>query len=141
VLRPLTRVGAVSLITLSLAGCDVWEKASITISYVSVAGSEEYRLNSGTRKRTEEVFRQISERNGYKCHAHVKRVEEISCRGPRDLHLVFQPTLNKPQFVAEFSWVDLSGRTHAEFMGHVEKFRSQLSSALGEDNVRLEAGR
>jgi hypothetical protein len=122
-----------------LAGCgNLWEQASVTISYGPTPESQEYRLVGDERKRVEAAFRQFSERNGYKCRPHIKRVEEITCRGPRDLHLVFQPSPNKPQFVAKFSWADISGRTHEEFMNHVTRFEKELSSAIGEDNVRLE---
>jgi hypothetical protein len=63
-------------------------------------------------------------------------VEEIKCRGPKDLHLVFQPAMNKAEFVAEFTWVDSSDRTHREFMRHVAQFKSDLGAAVGDNNVR-----
>lgn len=107
------------------------------VVYGQESGAEEWRLDASTRKRVLEAFNAFAERNGYKCRTHPKRVEEIKCRGPKDLHLEFQPELNKAEFVAEFTWVDSSGRTHQEFMRHVSQFQSELSAAVGETNVSL----
>jgi hypothetical protein len=110
----------------------------VHVVYGSDSGQEEWRLDASNRKRVEEAFKSFSERNGYKCRPHAKRVEEIKCRGPRDLHLLFQPVMNKAEFVAEFTWVDTSDRTHEEFMRHVSQFKSELGAAVGETNVRVE---
>jgi hypothetical protein len=125
------------LLTVMLQGCGAWEHASVRVVYGAESAPEEWRLNASTRKRVEDAFKTFSERNGYKCRPHAKRVEEIKCRGPKDLYLFFQPTMNKPEFVAEFTWVDSSDRTHQEFMRHVSQFKSDLSAAVGETNVRL----
>lgn len=125
------------LLVLTMHGCGTWEHASVRVVYGPESGAQEWRLNASSRKRVEDAFTAFSERNGYKCRPQLKRVEVIKCRGPNDLHLIFQPAMNKAEFVAEFSWVDVSGRTHQEFMRHVSKFRSELSAAVGESNVRL----
>lgn len=126
------------LLALTLQGCGAWEHASVHVVYGAESGPEEWRLDASTRKRVEEAFKAFSERNGYQCRPHAKRIEEIKCRGPRDLHLLFQPTLNKAEFVAKFTWVDTSDRTHAEFMRHVTQFKSELGAVVGQDNVKVE---
>jgi hypothetical protein len=136
----LTKFGSIASVLLLAAtthGCGTWEHASVRVVYGPESGPEEWRLDASNRKRVEDAFKAFSERNGYKCRPHIKRVEEIKCRGPKDLHLVFQPAVNKAEFVAEFTWVDSSDRTHQEFMDHVSKFKSELSAAVGDANVRL----
>lgn len=128
---------AALLLALMLHGCGAWEHASVHVVYGAESAQDEWRLDASNRKRVEDAFKSFSERNGYQCRAHVKRVEEIKCRGPKDLHLVFQPTMNKAEFVAEFTWVDSSDRTHQEFMRHVAQFKSDLGAAVGENNVRI----
>lgn len=130
-------IASAVLLALALHGCGTWEHASVHVVYGPDSGPEEWRLEASSRKRVEDAFKAFSERNGYKCRAHVKRVEEIMCRGPRDLHLTFQPTMNKAEFVAEFTWVDTSDRTREEFMRHVTQFKSDLGAAVGKTNVRL----
>jgi hypothetical protein len=130
-------IAAALLLALTLQGCGTWEHASVHVVYGQQSGPDEWRLDASNRKRVEEAFKAFSERNGYKCRPHIKRVEEIKCRGPKDLHLVFQPTMNKAEFVAKFTWVDTSDRTHREFMRHVSQFRAELGAAVGESNVRL----
>jgi hypothetical protein len=125
------------LLALTLHGCGSWEHASVHVVYGAESAQDEWRLDASNRKRVEDAFKSFSERNGYQCRAHVKRVEEIKCRGPKDLHLVFQPAMNKAEFVAEFTWVDTSDRTHQEFMRHVAQFKSDLGAAVGENNVRI----
>jgi len=135
-----SRLGSIASIVLlaaTLHGCGRWEHASVRVVYGQGSGPEEWRIDASTRKRVEEAFNTFSQRNGYKCRTHPKRVEEIKCRGPQDLHLEFQPELNKAEFVAEFTWVDSSGRTHQEFMRHVSQFKTELGAAVGETNVRL----
>jgi len=133
----LTNLIAALLLILTLHGCGSWEHASVHVVYGAESAAEEWRLEASTRKRVEDAFKAFSERNGYKCRPHPKRVEEIKCRGPKDLHLVFQPSMNKAEFVAEFTWVDTSDRTHQEFMRHVALFERELSAAVGAPNVRL----
>jgi hypothetical protein len=136
-LPQLGSVASIILLAATRHGCGRWEHASVRVVYGQEFGSDEWRLDASTRKRVEDAFTAFSERNGYKCRPHVKRVEEIKCRGPRDLHLNFQPSMNKAEFVAKFTWVDTSDRTHEEFMRHVSQFKSELGAAVGETNVRL----
>lgn len=134
-LRPIT---SALLLALTMHGCGAWEHASVSVAYGSESGPGQWRLDASNRKRVEDAFNAFAERNGYKCRPQLKRVEVIKCRGPKDLHLVFQPAMNKAGFVAEFSWVDVSGRTREEFMGYVSQFKTELSAAVGEANVRFE---
>lgn len=125
------------ILAATMQSCGSWEHASVRVVYGVDSGPAQWRLEASSRKRVEDAFKAFAERNGYKCRPHVKRVEEIQCRGPKDLHLVFQPAMNKAEFVAKFTWVDTSDRTHREFMRHVAQFKSELSAAVGDTNVRL----
>lgn len=136
-LPKLEAIASVAMLALTMHGCGTWEHASVHVVYGAESAPQEWRIEASTRKRVEDTFKAFSERNGYKCRSHPKRVEEIKCRGPKDLHLVFQPAMNKAEFVAKFTWVDSSDRTHEEFMRHVSRFKSELGAAVGEANVRL----
>ena len=130
-------IAATLLLTLTMHGCGVWEHASVHVVYGADSGWDEWQLAAASRKRVEDAFNAFSQRHGYKCRSHPKRVEEIKCRGPKDLHLLFQPSLNEAEFVAEFTWVDSSDRTHQEFIRHVAEFKSELGAAVGESNIKL----
>lgn len=123
---------------LLLYGCGSWEHASVSVAYGTASESEQWRLNAASRKRVENAFAAFSQRHGYNCRPHIKRVEEIKCRGPKNLHLMFQPAMGKPEFVAEFTWVDSADRTHEEFMRHVSTFKAELAAVVGESNVKFE---
>jgi len=134
-MRPLIPVMSALLL---LHGCGAWEHASVSVTYGSASESEEWRLNAASRKRVEDAFEAFSQRHGYNCRPHIKRVEEIKCRGPKGLHLMFQPAMDKPQFVAGFTWVNSADRSHEEFMRHVSTFKTELAAVVGESNVRFE---
>lgn len=127
---------AVLLLAATFQGCGAWEHASVHVVYGQHSGPDEWRLDALNRKRVEDAFKAFSEGNGYECRPHIKRVEEIKCRGPKGLHLMFQPTMNKAEFVAKFTWVDTADRTHQEFMRHVAQFKNDLGAVVGETNVR-----
>lgn len=137
-LRKVRSIASGLLLALTMHGCGTWEHASVFVVYSSESAPEEWRWEGASRKRVQDAFNAFSERNGYKCRPGLKRVEEIKCRGPKGLHLVFQPSLNKAEFVAKFTWVDSSDRTHEEFMSHVATFKSELSAAVGKTNIKFE---
>jgi hypothetical protein len=138
--RTLWLLLAATLVATLLAGCGFWEHAEVTIAYAAASRANEKRLDTLGPKTVENAFSVFSKANGYACRSHIKRVRELRCSGPRQLHLVFAPSLNKPAFVAEFSWANLSGRTHAEFISHVARFKDEMGSMIGEQNVRVEPG-
>jgi hypothetical protein len=132
-------VVATLILTLCCGGCsDIWEQATVEISYASPLEADKYVLQSFNRMRVEEVFRRFTKQHGYTCKAHIKRVEEIRCRGPRDLYLVFRPAPNKPEYIARFSWADVGHRTHAEFTSHVLRFEREFVSVVGAPQVRIQ---
>lgn len=131
-----------AIVGVVLSGCgNAFENAKVTVSYASGSETEELSLVRREEKQhIEEAFQRFSKNHGYKCHSNIKRVEQITCRGPDGLHLTFQPSLNRPEFVAHFSWANVAGRTHDEFLSHVATFQTELSSEVGKDRVRLEEG-
>ena len=98
------------------------------------------KLTKSQRKELCQWIDEGPEKSGYECGHGFKHSDSLTCRGPKDLHLVFQPTLNKPEFVASFSWADISGRSHEEFVRLVSEFQSQMSAAVGESNVKIKVG-
>lgn len=130
--RPESAVPLVSAASLAilLSGCGAWENATVTIAYSPDTKQEAWRSGKSPRQQVEAAFREFSLQHGYKCRPHIKRVEEITCRGPQDLYLTFQPTTNKPEFVARFSWVDSPERTHEAFLRQVAAFRRQVHAEV-----------
>jgi hypothetical protein len=90
-------------------------------------------LEPTPRQRVLRAFKTYTEANGYKCQEHIKRMEEITCRGPKDMHVTFEPELNEPVFVARFNWVRTGDRTHEEFERHVAAF----ARAIRVEGVRV----
>jgi len=126
--------------TFAVTSCAQSDYATINISYPNQApgaGDQWPRADSSLRQKISKSFGQVAEANGYKCRAHVKRVEEITCRGPKDMHVTFKPTLNSPEFVATFNWIELGDRTPDEFKGHIEKFSAAMTNAVNDKTVRL----
>lgn len=126
--------------TFAIASCAQGDYATVSISYPAQepSASDQWpRPDISLRQRVSKSFWKVAEANGYKCRAHVKRVEEITCRGPKDMHVTFKPTLNRPEFVATFNWIELGDRTHDEFTSYVEKFSASMMSTVNDKTVRL----
>jgi hypothetical protein len=123
-----------------LTSCAKGDYATITISYPAQAqsSSDQWRWpDVPLRQRISKSFWKVAQSNGYKCRAHVKRVEEITCRGPKDMYVTFEPSLNKPEFVAKFNWIEFDGRTADEFKRHISRFSSSLTTTIDDKNVDL----
>lgn len=137
----MTKTTAITLVAcLALVSCAKGEYATITMSYPAQTEDASDRGPWPTlplRQRISKAFWEVAEKNGYECRAHVKRVEEITCRGPQDLHVTFKPSLNQPEFVAKFNWVDIDGRTPEEFERHISQFASSMTTAVADENLRL----
>jgi hypothetical protein len=132
-LQCLVTATAVALMT----ACGSYDRASVTIAYGQVSQADEWRLTMLERQRIEDAFKKFSETNGYKCMPNIKRVEEVTCHGPKNINLTFQPSLNKSEFVAKFSWVDSAVRTHHEFADLVSAFGRSIGAVVGESNVTV----
>jgi hypothetical protein len=133
------RLLATAAAALCLTGCGTTEHTSVTVAYLSDSGPNSavrnWHFSGPSKKQVETAFQSFSEKYGYRCRAHRKRVDEITCRGPKDLHLTFMPSLNRAEFVADFSWLDSSNRSHKEFVHHVADFKKTLAAAVGSENV------
>lgn len=126
----------------AIVSCAKGEYATITLAYPAPAPEPESNDPSLWPKTPlsqtiSKSFWRVAETNGYKCRAHVKRVEEVTCRGPKDMYITFQPSLNKPEFVAKFNWVDFDGRTPDEFKRHVSAFAASITTAVNDKNLKL----
>lgn len=123
-----------------VASCAKGEYATLTLSYPAPAQNPSDDSKWPTTPMPQKIsksFWAVAEANGYKCRAHVKRVEEITCRGPRDMYVTFKPALNKPEFVAKFNWLDFDGRTPEEFKRHVQAFSASISAAVDDESLQL----
>jgi hypothetical protein len=130
---------AVALLAFTLSACSYWEHASVTIKYVAAPPSDGWSLPSSGQYGVKDAFKQLSDSNGYKCRTNFKHPDGLLCRGPKDLHLSFRPALNKAEFVADFSWVNTSDRTHDEFARLVASFATQMAAIVGDQHVQLES--
>jgi hypothetical protein len=128
---------AAAALAVTMSACGYWENASVTISYEVTVRAEAWHFPKAKRENVEAAFKVFSEQNGYQCRPNIKHAEELTCHGPKDLYLAFRPALNKPEFIATFSWVDSSDRTHAEFVHLVAQFRAQMSTVVGDQNVQV----
>jgi hypothetical protein len=120
-----------------LCGCMGGDYATVTISYRLEGQAFRWSLDPPTRQKIVIAFKHYTEAHDYKCRPHAKRVEEVTCRGPKGLHMTFMPELNKPAFVAKFNWLISEDRTHDEFHEHVSSFANDIAHAVEEADVRL----
>jgi hypothetical protein len=121
----------------ALGGCARGDYTTVRITYPPDVQGDQWPSKVSSRQRIFQSFWKVAEANGYKCRRHPKRVEEITCRGPRDMHITFRPTLNKPEFVATFNWLELGDRKPEEFERHIASFTSSLTRTANDSNVRL----
>lgn len=89
------------------------------------------------RVRIENALKTFAEANGYKCRPGFKDAEVTTCRGPQNLHLKYEPALNKSEFLMTFSWLNSGKRNHDEFLNNVSKFTDYMKTVVGEKNVRI----
>lgn len=111
-----------------MQACGTRANASVTVTYTPIVQPEAWQFGMLPRASIQKAFEQFSAANGYRCFPHPRRVEEITCRGPDDLHLKFLPTINRPEFVATFTWVRSRGHTHEEFMEQILALKKQMES-------------
>jgi hypothetical protein len=118
----------------ALGSCAENDRASVTIEYREPSGIPS--LEPPTRQRIIAAFKAYASAKGYQCRPHPKRLEELTCRGPRDMHITFKPDLNRRSFVAQFNWLEVHGRTREEFQRHVGDFSSSMARAVKDADVR-----
>jgi len=126
--------------TFGITSCAQGDYAKISVTYPAQApsaGDQWPRSDISLRQRVCKAFSEAAETNGYKCRAHVKRVEESTCSGPKGMYVTFKPTLNRPEFVATFNWLEVGDRTSGEFRSHIEKFSASMMSSVNDSTVRL----
>lgn len=128
---------AVWAVMSALGACTGGDYATVRISYPAKAQVNSWQIGPSSRQRIIHSFWKVAEANGYKCRAHAKRVEEITCRGPKDMHITFKPALSGPEFVATFNWLELGDRTPDEFKRHVSGFTASMTRAVNDGNVRV----
>ncbi len=113
------------LVILSLAGCDPVDRASVLVAPHRAPADALFPAadrDPGVRG----VFEQHTRSRDYRCHAAVKQVGRQVCRGPKDLHMTFEPRLNGAGYVARFTWVRSEDRTAEEFRELVQAFGQAL---------------
>jgi hypothetical protein len=123
------------LLIATLGACAKGDYATVTIGYQSRSQSSEWNLEPSAKQRVGAAFKRTAEAQGYKCNERGKRLDEITCAGPKRMNVVFQPELNRPEFTAHFNWVEWHGRTREEFDGHIRKFAAAMTSAVPEARV------
>jgi hypothetical protein len=130
-------IGA-AIVTAALVGCAKGDFATVTIVYRSSAPQLDVpSLEMPARQRIVSAFTAFTSTHGYKCQPSLKRPEEITCRGPRNMNVTFAPELNRHTFVAHFNWLEIGSRSRSEFERHAAEFVSALKSALPDADVQI----
>jgi hypothetical protein len=118
------------------SACAEQDRASISIDYEMHSSADQWSLQPPARQRIVKAFNTIAASKGYQCHTHAKRIEEVTCKGPKSMNVTFAPALNKAEFVVRFNWVAWHGRTHEEFATHVSNFTGSLRQVLPDVEIR-----
>jgi hypothetical protein len=141
-LTRLTSALAPSLLAALLVGCAQRDSVTVTLEYQRHAQRGVLTLEPSQKERVNAAFKRVAEEKDYKCRPHVKRVEEITCEGPRKMNIRFQPDLSRPRYSATFTWLEVDDRTRAEFDGHVAGFVQSMRLAIADPDVAISvAGR
>lgn len=138
--RLIARPLAIALL-IALGACARGDYATMTIQYQPRSQTGEWTVTPTTRERILGAFRDTAKAQGYKCNERSKRVEDITCSGPKRMNVLFEPELNRREYTVHFNWVEWHGRTREEFEGHVQKFAAAMTAAVPEAKVRVENGR
>jgi hypothetical protein len=125
----------------ALAACAQGNYATMTIQYQARPQTGEWTVTPTARERILGAFRDIAKAQGYKCNERSKRVEDITCSGPKRMNVLFEPELNRREYKVHFNWVEWHGRTREEFDGHVQQFAAAMTAAVPDAKVRVENGR
>jgi hypothetical protein len=121
----------------ALHACARGDYATVRIAYPADVPTDLWQTKVSSRQKIFQSFWKVADANGYKCRRHPKRVEEISCRGPKDMHITFKPALNKLEFVATFNWLEIGDRSPEEFQRHIASFVTSLTRTADASNVHL----
>lgn len=127
---------SVYLAALLLSACGAVERATVVVVPTSTS-ADAFFLISARKPGVEGAFEGFVKGNGYRCHSTFKNREKRICRGPKDLHMTFQPRAAGTGYVAGFSWVISRERSAAEFRQQVNAFADALRSADATTEVRL----
>jgi hypothetical protein len=120
-----------------LIGCGgAVERASVIVIPTSTS-ADAFFVISAHKPGVEATFDGFVKGNCYRCHSTFKNKEKRVCRGPKDLHMTFQPRAAGTGYVAGFSWVLSEERSAAEFRREVNSFADALRSADALTEVRL----
>jgi hypothetical protein len=138
--RLIARLLAIALFG-ALGACARGDYATMTIQYQARSQAGEWTVTPTARERILGAFRDTAKAQGYKCNERSKRVEDITCSGPKRMNVLFEPELNRREYKVHFNWVEWHGRTQQEFDSHVQKFAAAMTAAVPDATVRLESGR
>jgi hypothetical protein len=116
----------IPLTLLALAACYSADRATVVVVPHVTSVSDTFAAPPSGASSTLKTFESFARANGYTCHTTFKDRRKNVCRGPRDLHLTFQPRLGEAGYVAGFSWVRTQGRSTEEFHRLVQTFASSL---------------
>jgi hypothetical protein len=119
-----------------LSACGAVERASVVVVPTSTS-ADAFFVISAHKPGVQATFDGFVKDNGYRCHSTFKNKEKRICRGPKDLHMTFQPRAAGTGYVAGFSWVISEERSAAEFRQQVNAFADALRSTDASTEVRL----
>jgi hypothetical protein len=134
--RQLAPALVLPMVTVLFAGCTRGDFATVTIEYHRPAPGA-LTLEPPEKQRVTAAFTRVAKEMSYQCRPHVKRIEEVRCRGPKKMNITFQPELNRPLYVAKFNWLESDYRTRAEFDRHVAGFVQSLRLAIADPDIKI----
>lgn len=125
---------ASSLLVL-LSSCTKDDFATVTIEYPRSARQGQLSLERSHKQRVSEAFNSVAREQGYECRPHRKRLDEIRCKGPKEMNILFQPDLNQPRYIATLNWLEVGDRSREEFDAHVAEFVQSMDGAIADPAV------
>jgi hypothetical protein len=126
----------VVLLLLAIAGCAPVDRATIVVSEPAMAGNPFPAMTAGSGVRR--AFERYTKGNGYSCHGSMRVPGRYICRGPKDLHLMFEPRVAGAGHVAGLSWVRSDDRSKEEFRKLVSDLEQALKGTGATVDVRFD---
>lgn len=117
-----------------LCGCGGTNHSTVTIEY-KLPDSNSKLQNSLVQKNVRLAFDEFTTVHGYKCRPHIKRVEEITCRGKDGAFVEFEPVLGRPSSVASLTLVSSAPEARSRFQEEVRGLSEAMRAVPGVTSI------
>ena len=127
---------AFAIALLVIAGCAPVDRAALLVSLPPMQAETAFPAASA-EPRMRSAFENHTKGLGYSCHSAMTSLGRYVCRGPKDLHLTFEPRLDGAGYVAGLSWVRSEDRSAEEFSRLVQQLEHALQATGASVEVRM----